>query len=80
MRLHPAASRIAKHSKETPASFTAFDSLLDEKGVDISAEAFKERRRTLGKIFGKLKSGGIRRLVLRRRGTGSILGLPERTG
>ena len=31
-RLHPAASRIAKLSKETPASFTVFDTLLDVKG------------------------------------------------
>jgi ATP-dependent DNA ligase len=53
------SSRIAKLSKETPASFTAFDALLDEKGVSISAEIFKERRKTLCKIIGKLKSEGI---------------------
>ena len=59
MRLHPAASRIAKLSKETPASFTAFYSLLDDKGENISGEAFKERRKVLGTILEKLKSKSI---------------------
>lgn len=59
MRLHPAASRIAKLSKEIPASFTAFDALLDEKGENISGEAFVERRKALGRIFGKVKSKRI---------------------
>jgi ATP-dependent DNA ligase len=59
MRLHPAASRIAKLSKEIPASFTAFDALLDEKGENISGEAFVERRKALGRIFGKVKSERI---------------------
>jgi ATP-dependent DNA ligase len=59
MRLHPAASRIAKLAKETPASFTAFDALLDEKGENISGEVFKERRNALGKMFGKRKSESI---------------------
>jgi len=59
MRLHPAASRIAKLSKETPASFTAFDALLDEQGDNISGQAFKERRKALGKILGKKKDSSI---------------------
>lgn len=53
MRLHPAASRIAKLSVETPESFTAFDALLGEKGEDISGQSFKDRRKVLGKILGK---------------------------
>ena len=59
MRLHPAASRIAKLSKETPASFTAFDALLDENGNNISGEAFTERRKALGKILGTFKGESI---------------------
>lgn len=59
MRLHPAASRIAKLSKETPASFTAFDALLDENGKDISGKDFKERRKVLGKILGRAQLESI---------------------
>ena len=59
MRLHPAASRIARLSKETPGSFTAFDTLLDEKGKDISGEPFNERRKVLGRFSGKFMSESI---------------------
>jgi ATP-dependent DNA ligase len=43
MRLHPAASRVAKLSKETPASFVAFD-LLAAGGRDLMAAPQRERR------------------------------------
>ena len=55
MRLHPAASRIAKLSKETPASFTAFDTLVDGGGNPIGTKPFKERRKMLETLFGKIK-------------------------
>lgn len=32
MRIHPAASRVQKLSREHPASFVVFDLLVDEKG------------------------------------------------
>ena len=38
LRLHPAASRVAKLSREMPASFVAFD-LLAAGGHDIRATA-----------------------------------------
>ena len=38
MRLHPAASRVAKLAKETPASFVAFD-LLAHDGRDLRGVA-----------------------------------------
>ena len=38
MRLHPAASRVAKLAQETPASFVAFD-LLALDGQDLRGEA-----------------------------------------
>ena len=46
MRLHPAASRVAKLAQSTPASFVAFD-LLALEGVDLRSEAMAERRQRL---------------------------------
>ncbi|WP_373045048.1 ATP-dependent DNA ligase [Vulgatibacter sp.] len=46
LRIHPAASRIEKLSRETPASFVAFD-LLAAQGRDLRALPFEERRRRL---------------------------------
>lgn len=48
-RIHPAASRIAKLSAETPAQLIAFD-LLAEAGADLRAEGFAERRRRLERL------------------------------
>jgi ATP-dependent DNA ligase len=46
MRLHPAASRVAKLAKETPSSFVAFD-LLAEGDEDLRARPQAERRTRL---------------------------------
>jgi ATP-dependent DNA ligase len=46
MRLHPAASRVAKLAAETPASFVAFD-LLAVDGRDLREERQDQRRRQL---------------------------------
>ena len=43
LRVHPAASRIAKLSKELPALFVAFD-LLAVDGEDLMGRPFDERR------------------------------------
>ncbi len=43
MRLHPAASRIARLAAETPASFVAFDALA-AAGRDVRSAPFQERR------------------------------------
>src|SRR5213594_1594356 len=53
MRLHPAASRVAKLAKETPSSFVAFD-LLASGGRDWMATPQRERRALLEKLFAKL--------------------------
>lgn len=45
-RIHPAASRVAKLSAETPAMFIAFD-LLAEGDDDLQALPFAERRARL---------------------------------
>jgi len=46
LRLHPAASRVAKLAKESPASFVAFD-LLAAKGKNVMAAPQAERRAML---------------------------------
>ena len=50
MRLHPAASRVAKLAAETPASFVAFDLLADGKR-DLRAAPLRERRAHLEKVL-----------------------------
>jgi ATP-dependent DNA ligase len=52
-RIHPAASRIQRLSRETPAELVAFD-LLAAGGRDLRGEAFRERRRLLEELAGDL--------------------------
>ena len=54
MRLHPAASRVAKLAKETPAQFVAFD-LLAGKGTDVRDAAQVERRALLEALLAKVE-------------------------
>ncbi len=51
MRLHPAASRVEKLAKETPAGFVAFD-LLAADGRDVRDLAQAERRALLERTLG----------------------------
>jgi ATP-dependent DNA ligase len=54
LRLHPAASRVNKLAKETPASFVAFDLLaLDDD--DLRERPFSERRATLERVLSGAK-------------------------
>ncbi len=50
LRLHPAASRVARLAADTPASFVAFD-LLATGGEDLRASAQDERRRRLEELL-----------------------------
>ena len=50
LRLHPAASRVAKLAKETPASFVAFD-LLAAGGRNLMARLQSERRQALEQLL-----------------------------
>ena len=50
MRLHPAASRVAKLAAETPSSFVAFD-VLAAAGKDVRDKPQSERRALLEKLF-----------------------------
>jgi ATP-dependent DNA ligase len=50
LRLHPAASRVAKLSKQTPSSFVAFD-ILAAEGRDVRDVPQAERRALLEKTL-----------------------------
>ena len=54
LRLHPAASRVAKLAKETPSRFVAFD-LLAADGVDLRAAPQAERRAALERLLRDVK-------------------------
>jgi ATP-dependent DNA ligase len=53
LRLHPAASRVAKLAKETPASFVGFD-LLAAEGHNVMALPQHERRALLEQLLQSL--------------------------
>src|SRR3989449_7321568 len=55
LRLHPAASRVAKLAKETPAAFVAFD-LLAIGDRDLRAAPQVERRAQLERALGAMKA------------------------
>lgn len=46
-RIHPAASRVARLSQQTPATFVVFDLLVSEKGKDLTALPLRDRRAAL---------------------------------
>ena len=52
LRLHPAASRVAKLAKEIPASFVAFD-LLAVDGRDIRQRPQQQRREQLERLLAR---------------------------
>src|ERR1700719_1884551 len=53
MRIHPAASRVLKLSREHPSVFIVFDLLVDEKGKSLVKLPLKKRRQQLER-FAKL--------------------------
>jgi len=54
MRLHPAASRVAKLAQETPARFVAFD-VLAANGKDLCEMPQAERRAVLETLLAKVR-------------------------
>jgi ATP-dependent DNA ligase len=62
MRIHPAASRIAKLSQSTPATLLVFDLLLDPKSKRelLVSEPLAERRRHLETFFSSVRSSRIK--------------------
>jgi ATP-dependent DNA ligase len=55
-RLHPAASRVARLSRETPASFIAFD-VLAIGDDDLRGQPFSERRLVLEQVLREPPAG-----------------------
>jgi ATP-dependent DNA ligase len=56
-RIHPAASRIAKLSRETPARFFVFDLLADDKGESLTEQHIDVRRPALETFAAKYFAG-----------------------
>src|SRR6187549_1504762 len=54
LRLHPAASRVAKLAQASPSSFVAFDALAAD-GKDLLSKPQSERRRALEGLLAKVK-------------------------
>jgi ATP-dependent DNA ligase len=54
MRLHPAASRVAKLARETPSAYVAFD-LLAAGGRDLREVVLGERRSRLEQLLASVK-------------------------
>ena len=54
LRLHPAASRVAKLAQASPSSFVAFD-VLAADGTSLMDRPQSDRRRTLERLLAKVK-------------------------
>ena len=64
MRLHPAASRVARLAAATPASLVLFDMPFDLSGASRMERPLRERRALLERFFASLESEHARRFVL----------------
>ncbi|HEX8690936.1 MAG TPA: ATP-dependent DNA ligase [Longimicrobium sp.] len=60
LRLHPAASRVAKLAAAHPATFVAFDLLLGPRGGPLADLPFEERRKKLEDFAGQFFPAGGR--------------------
>ena len=77
LRIHPAASRVRTLAEAHPASFIAFDLLVDDSGQSLLGQPLRERRAALEE-FARRHLAGHERLLLSpatpappRRGAGS---------
>lgn len=59
LRLHPAASRVAKLASAHPAAYLVFD-LLAEDGVSLAERPLRERRPRLETFWAGLETGDVR--------------------
>jgi ATP-dependent DNA ligase len=57
MRIHPAASRIQKLSRETPCMFIIFHLLLDDMGKSLVSLPLGKRRERLDAFMGRFGNG-----------------------
>ena len=58
LRLHPAASRVAKLAAQTPAMFMAFDCLVSGKQM-LASKPLQERRDALEQLLSKESESGL---------------------
>jgi ATP-dependent DNA ligase len=56
-RIHPAESRVRALSKESPATFVAFDLLVSPKGELVASLPLVKRRKALNALFRRLPKG-----------------------
>ncbi len=61
-RLHPAASRIARLARETPALYMLFDLLIDSQGASFLSKPLSERRVALEVFFAGVGGNATLRL------------------
>lgn len=61
LRIHPAKSRIARLAAERPASFVAFDLLVDADGRSLVDEPLATRRRALEAFHSRHVGAGVER-------------------
>lgn len=59
-RIHPAASRIKKLARETPATLILFDLLVNDRGEDVTGRVLDERREELEQFAAQYLSGNER--------------------
>jgi len=64
MRLHPAASRIARLAAATPAGLVLFDIPFDVGGANLMQRPLSERRAALERFFASIDREHERRFVL----------------
>jgi ATP-dependent DNA ligase len=57
MRIHPAATRVAKLSRERPCVYIVFDMLVDSNGRKLVNFPLKERRQALESFLKKFPAG-----------------------
>jgi len=57
LRLHPAASRVAKLAADAPARLVLFDALVLPGGEDVTGWPLARRRKALERLLPKLKLG-----------------------
>ena len=50
-RIHPAATRVDRLARETPACFVVFDLLVDDRGANLTGLRLRDRRSKLEKFF-----------------------------
>lgn len=62
LRLHPAASRVEKLARESPAILIAFDMLVARDGKSLVDRPLAPRRQALERWFGSLGAGALVRL------------------